>query len=201
MHRLYERYFLQHILWLKDGFHDYYVQPSSVRHWDIADVEFKAFKDRERVILWLESCLGYEDCYNLINLRNFLYRHSMCYVPVFRYNDQRVIFEVAEMLCTNRYAVVVEPKFLSLNATVEPDSIFDHILGRKPGDVYDWGKGEFTQNAANYAHALTEGETAYLAHNHLALINPQVLTEKQVQEAKQMFGPGQQARAILRQLA
>jgi hypothetical protein len=196
MHRLYARYFQQHILWLKDGFRDYYVQPPSLRHWDIADVELKTIKDRERAILWLESCLAYEDFYNLIKLRNFLCEHSLCYVPVFRYNDRRVVFEVADMLRNNRYAIVVRPRFASASATIEPDAVFTHILGKKPGDVYDWGKGEFTENAARYAHPLTAGETADLAHCDLEPIDARTLTEDQAQEAARLFGHGPEARTL-----
>jgi hypothetical protein len=138
---LYSRYFLQHILWLKDGFRDYYVQPPSMPHGDMVDVGLKRLKDRDHAIRWLESCIAYEDFYSWIHLRSFLGEHSMCYVPVYRYDNRRVLFETADMLRTNRYAIVERPNILSSAATVEQGSIFAHILGKKPGDVYDWGKG------------------------------------------------------------
>jgi hypothetical protein len=94
------------------------VQPAGVRPWDIADVELKTFEDRDRAILWLESCLAYEDFYNLINLRSFLYDHSLHYVPVYRYDDRRVLSEVADMLSDCRHAMVVRPKHHRNTATV-----------------------------------------------------------------------------------
>lgn len=194
MHELYSRYYLQHILWLKGSHHDYYVQPPAVRHHDIADVELKIIKDRERCLLWLDRCLAYEEDVNMLNLRTFLCDHSMHYLPVGRFDDHRVLSETADMLSNNRYAIVVRPKFMTSSTTVEQGAIFAHILGKKPGDVYAWGQGEFTQNAAAYAHPLTPGESAYLAHYNLAPVDPRALTDEQAREAQRLFGDGPDAR-------
>ncbi len=192
---LYSDYFLKNILWLQDGFRHYYVQHPDLLRRDIVDVKLKRFRAPEEAVDWLACCAQYDAFYTLLHLRSFLSDHSLGYAPVFRYDDRTVLYKVADLLGANRHAIVERPKYLTATLLVDPDSIFAHILGRKPGDVYDWGQGEFTRKARYYAQPLTDGEKAYIEHFGLARIAPDKLTDQQAKEASQLFGDGPNDRA------
>jgi hypothetical protein len=192
---LYSNYLRKNILWLQDGFRHYYVQRPDLLHREIVDVTLRRFCDPEQAVDWLACCAHYDAFYTLLHLRSFLSEHSPAYEPVFRYDDRTVIHKVADLLGTNRHAIVERPKYLTTPLLVDPASIFAHILGQKPGDVYDWAQTEFTQNARQFAHPLTDGENAYLDHFGLERINPDKLTDQQTKLSAQLFGASPKDRA------
>ncbi|MFZ1984931.1 MAG: hypothetical protein WAU91_10995, partial [Desulfatitalea sp.] len=119
---LYSQYFRKHILWLQDGFRHYYVQRPGLSRREIADVKLKLLKDRHDAISWLESCAQYNDFYTRLHARAFLAEHSLCHEPVFRYDDRTVFVKVADMLCTQRYAIVEKPKAYRNAVTVAQET-------------------------------------------------------------------------------
>ena len=67
----YSKYFLQNILWLDDGFCQYYLQGATWGQNDILDVESVVFNWTEEAEQWLRQCARYDETTTMRRLRIF----------------------------------------------------------------------------------------------------------------------------------
>jgi hypothetical protein len=121
----YSKYFLQHTLWLDDGFCSYYVQDP---HWcwqDVLDVPCVIFDSTQEAEDWLWQCIDENWDTALRRLRSFLAEESFVPYQVHRMDDRQVVKAVAHELCRQVHKVVIEPRpgwAVTMNAaTNEPE--------------------------------------------------------------------------------
>jgi hypothetical protein len=142
----YGKYFLQHILWLKDEFCDYYVQDHTWCPQDILDVPCIIFDFREDAQQWLHQCVKNDRITAIRRLRRFLAYECLEYIQVHRLNDQQVIQAAARQLTLRVHKIVIKPGFgwaVQLNhsaepvlpVTVEPEPQVDSLLAELKGHL------------------------------------------------------------------
>jgi hypothetical protein len=138
----YDRYFLQHILWLNDGFCQYYVQDPTWSRKDILDAPCVIFDLRNEAEAFLDQCLRTERNTTLMRLRTFLATECLERLQVHLMNDQQVVAAAARQFTTRVHKIVVEPKYgwaVQMSATtataeplipvrVEPEPDVDHLI-------------------------------------------------------------------------
>ena len=106
----YSKYFLQNILWLDDGFCQYYLQEATWGQNDILDVESVVFNWTEEAGQWLHQCARYDPATTLRNLRVFLADDCQDYFDVHTMSDKRVLHAAARYLSMNAHTLVIEPR-------------------------------------------------------------------------------------------
>ena len=106
----YSKYFLQNILWLDDGFCQYYLQEATWGQNDILDVESVVFNWTEEAGQWLHQCARYDPVTTLRNLRVFLADDCQDYFDVHTMSDKRVLHAAARYLSMNAHTLVIEPR-------------------------------------------------------------------------------------------
>ncbi len=107
----YSQYFLQHTLWLDDGFCKYYVQDRFWCRQDVTDVPCVIFNFRDEAETWLQQCVKNDWDTTVRRLRSFLVYESFEHLQVHRLNDREVITAAARQLTLQVHKVVIEPKF------------------------------------------------------------------------------------------
>jgi hypothetical protein len=105
----YSKYFLQHALWLDDGFCQYYVQDDFWGLQEILDVETLVFLWPEDALQWLEQCAQYDHSDTLHRLRDYLSEHSLRPCMLHHMDDPQVLRAAAEELTENMSRVVIQP--------------------------------------------------------------------------------------------
>jgi RES domain len=136
----YNKYFLQHILWLDDGFCQYYVQNHSWGLQEILDVEAVIFDWPADAEDWLIQCADYDQNTTLKRLRGYLANSGSRPYPLHRMNDRKILRAAAEELTRTMSTVVIEPNFglavrldpisvaPELPLTAEPEPDLTHLL-------------------------------------------------------------------------
>jgi hypothetical protein len=136
----YSKYFLNHLLWLDDGFCQYYLQNPAWGTEEILDVEAVVFDWPQEAEQWLAQCADHDPVTTLRHLRVFLADHCPEHYNLHRMNDRRVIKAAARQICLNLHRIVIEPRLgwavqvdpltqePTLPVSVEPDSEYSHLL-------------------------------------------------------------------------
>jgi hypothetical protein len=106
----YRKYFLQHSLWLEDGFCSYYVQDSAWGRQEILDVEAVTFDWADDAERWLHQCADHDHSRTLNRLRAFLADHCRQYYHLHRMNDRQVLSAAAREMTRRTSPVVIEPR-------------------------------------------------------------------------------------------
>ena len=106
----YRKYFLQHSLWLEDGFCSYYVQDSAWGRQEILDVEAVVFDWADDAERWLHQCADHDHSLTLNRLRAFLADHCRQYYHLHRMNDRQVLSAAAREMTRRTSPVVIEPR-------------------------------------------------------------------------------------------
>ncbi|MGD9007978.1 MAG: hypothetical protein PVG41_08660, partial [Desulfobacteraceae bacterium] len=141
----YSRYFLQNILWLDDGFNEYYVQDPFWGHQEILDEESMRFDWPEETEQWLIQCAKYEDYITMRRLRVFLSNNCAEPYNLHRMNNRQVLRAAARQLTHGFYQIMIKPKFEPLKRRPEIIDIICDIQssglppierGKKPGEIY-----------------------------------------------------------------
>jgi hypothetical protein len=105
----YGKYFLQHALWLDDGFCQYYVQDDAWDQQEILDVETMVFFWPDDARQWLRQCAEFDYAGTLYQLRDYLSGHSLRPYPLYRMDDAQVMRAAANELTDNMSRVVIQP--------------------------------------------------------------------------------------------
>ncbi|KJS33383.1 MAG: hypothetical protein VR64_00825 [Desulfatitalea sp. BRH_c12] len=107
----YSKYFLQHVLWLDDGYCRYYVQDRLWSHQDIADVETVVYNHERDAEQMLWACVERNASFTIGQLRSFLAEDCLGHYLVYKMEDHEVIQAAAGELTQWAYKVVIEPGF------------------------------------------------------------------------------------------
>jgi hypothetical protein len=137
----YGKYFLQHILWLDDGFCKYYIQDRALCPQDILDVPCIIFDIRHEAESFLIQCARHDDSTTLTRLRSFLATECLEPLPVHRLDDRKVIQAAARRLTASVHKIVIEPKYgwaVQFSPTaeplvpvrIEPEPDLEHLIRR-----------------------------------------------------------------------
>ena len=105
----YSKYFLQHILWLDDGFCQYYVQDDAWGLQEILDVQAVIFDESDEAEAWLRQCAEHDHFATMRGLRVFLADHCLENYLVHRMDDTRVLCAAARQISRNSLRVVIRP--------------------------------------------------------------------------------------------
>ena len=106
----YSKYFLQHSLWLDDGFCQYYVQDDSWGRQEILDVELVIFDWTDDADQWIAQCRAYDQSTTLRRLRTFLADHCREPLNLHRMTDRQVMRAAARQVCRYAHPVVINPR-------------------------------------------------------------------------------------------
>ena len=139
----YGKYFLQHILWLKDGFCQYYVQNLMHGPREIPDVESMTFSWSEKAEQWLLQCAHYDAFWTSQQMRSFLAYRCLDFYALHRMDDAEVLRAVAYQLTHYTYRIVIKPVFglsvrvatqtfepampLSVEPASDVEQLIDHV--------------------------------------------------------------------------
>jgi hypothetical protein len=143
----YSKYFLQNILWLDDGFCQYYLQEATWGQNEILDVESVVFNWTEEAEQWLHQCASYDPVTTLRHLRVFLADDCQDYFDVHKMSDKRVLHAAARYLSMNAHTLVIEPRMgwaVQVNEetaepvqpiSVEPEPDISHLFTELQRDL------------------------------------------------------------------
>ncbi len=106
----YDKYFLQHILYLEDDFCQYYVQDDFWGRQEILDVEDVVFDWEEDAEEWMARCINWDRYDTISRLRRFLAADCLTQYPVHRMNDRQVMRIAARELCSYAMRTVIKPR-------------------------------------------------------------------------------------------
>jgi hypothetical protein len=106
----YSKYFLNHLLWLDDGFCQYYLQNPTWISGDILDVQAVIFNHREDAERWILQCAAHDPSTTFRNLRVFLADHCLEPHSLHRMNDSQVAKAAAREICLELHQIVIEPR-------------------------------------------------------------------------------------------
>jgi len=106
----YSKYFLQHSLWLDDGFCQYYVQDDTWGRQEILDVESVIFDWTDDADQWIARCRAYDQFTTLRRLRTFLADHCREPFHLHRMTDRQVMRAAARQISRCAHPVVINPR-------------------------------------------------------------------------------------------
>ncbi len=143
----YSKYFLQHSLWLDDGFCQYYVQDRTWGIEDILDVESVIFDWAADAHKWIAQCRDYDEATTQRRLRSYLANYCLEPFKLHRMNDHQVMHVAAGQLCRHVQPVVIHPRMgwavqvdehsatPVLPISVEPEPELDGLIAELKGDL------------------------------------------------------------------
>ncbi len=104
----YGKYFINNFLWISDHYCQYYIQDPYWCPEEILDVQFVSFMMWQDAEQWLWQCVEHDPHTTMERLRSFLTFNTSC--QVHRFDDRRVVREVAKEMALWMHKIVIEPK-------------------------------------------------------------------------------------------
>ncbi len=104
----YGKYFTNNFLWISDHYCQYYIQDPCWCPEEILDVQFVSFMMWQDAEQWLWQCVEHDPHTTMERLRSFLTFNTSC--QVHRFDDRRVVREVAKEMALWMHKIVIEPK-------------------------------------------------------------------------------------------
>ena len=188
----YDRYFLSHVLWLKDHRAEYLVQDKWLRAEDIFGVELKTFSGHEEAVKWLGGCMVH-DPLTMHKLRKFLAEKAPRGYLVHRMSNPYVIDEIARTLMKYRYPIVVRPNFEDpRRATSTIDVLCAIRHGASPAEIGKSPALAATETKLKTAHAIRKATLKKDGRkHHQAQLKLLGMGERPLSRAKRLPHTGQ----------